>query len=86
MPDGRRKLRFTERTVSSKPLYPLVRKCLELRQEYKGKCENITEEAGISSACPRQWKRGYEPKLFKFDTYLRAMGYRLDIVPLGEQD
>ena len=66
-------------------LPPLVKILEELVPRYKIK--DTASRVGISHITMRNWfYKGTDPRLSLFQASLNAVGYRLEIIPIGEKD
>jgi transcriptional regulator with XRE-family HTH domain len=69
-------------------VHPLVRRLFELMNAQRCGVLDLAERCGVTSSTIRHWrassqeKRSKTPSIASFDATLRALGYRLEIVPI----
>jgi transcriptional regulator with XRE-family HTH domain len=65
--------------------HPLVAEMTRARTEHGVTHTGIHDTTGIARSTIRNWETGRrDPQLAMFDTYLRALGLRLAVVPLEQ--
>lgn len=65
---------------------PLVVEFDAIQREQGITSRSLAKEAGIAPTSPRRWRGGVTPTIANFDAALRVMGFKLKIVPNGNEN